>query len=100
MAIKFDQRCPAFIVGYYTQDVAIRKLLPVISTLEKWSCSGKFGTWHELEMDLKNARTQFLVEICLDLKFRIQSLAYTLLDSYYEFMMTLIIHMDAEITII
>ena len=44
----FDQRYPDFLVRHSTRDVAVIKLLPGLSTLEKWSQAGTFGTSCEL----------------------------------------------------
>ena len=60
VAKTFDQRYPEFFVGHSTQDVAAGTLLPVFSTLDKWYRSGTCVTLHELERELKNARTQLL----------------------------------------
>ena len=99
MASTFDQRYPSFLVGQSTQDLAVGTLLPIFSTLEKWSRAGTFGTHHELERDLKNSRTQLPAEIRLEPRGIMQSLARTLLESSYDFTMTLLIHTDANINI-
>ena len=80
--------------------MAVGTLLPGLSTLDKWSREGKFETSHEMERELKNTRIQLLAEICLYLQGKIQSLAHTLLESYYDFMMKFSIHMDEEISIL
>ena len=95
----FDQQYLAFIVGHSTQDVAVGTLLPGLSTLGKFSWARTFGTRHKLEIELKNARTQFLEEIHLDLQGRIQIIARTLLDSSYDSMTMLLIHTNSEIRI-
>ena len=95
MASMFDQGYPAFLVVLSTQNVAAGTLLPVLSTLDQWSWAGKFGTWHELKREINNARTQILSEIRLVFQGKIQSLAHTLLDSSYIFIIVLLIHMDA-----
>ena len=100
VAITFDQRCPAFLVGHSTRDVDVGTLLSGFSTLDKWSRAGKSGNCHEPEIELKNARTQLLAEILLDPQVRIQSLSRTLLGSSCDFMTTLIILTDAEIIIL
>ena len=99
MASTFDQRYPEFFVGHYNRYVTVVILLPVLSTLDKWSWELTFGTHHELEIELNNSRNQLLAEICLDLQGKIQSLAHTLLGSSYNFMMKLLVHTDAEISI-
>ena len=91
---------PAFLVGHSTQDVAVGTLLTRLLCLDKCSLARTFGTCHELERELNNSRTQLLAEIRLDLRGKRQSLAPTLLDSFYNFMMTLLIHTDAEISIL
>ena len=67
VASTFYYRYPSFIVGHSTQDMYVGTLIPILSTPDKWSRSGTFGTRHELEGELKNDRNQLLAEICLDL---------------------------------
>ena len=100
MASTFYKRYPAFLVGTSTWDVAVGTLLPVLSTIDKWSQAGMFGIWHELDRDLKNLRTQILAEFCLDLQGKIQILSHTLIESSYDFILTLLIHKDADIRIL
>ena len=100
VARNFYQRYPAFLVGHSTRDVVVGTLLPGLSTLDKWSQAGTFGTRHELDIELKNATTQLPAEICLYLQGRMQSVARKLLESSYNFMMTLLIYTDAEISIL
>ena len=89
MASTFDQQYLEFIMGHSTRDMAVGTLLPKFSTLDKGYRSGMFGTCHQL-----------LAEILLDLKGIMKSLARTLLESSYDFTMTLLIHMDAEVSIL
>ena len=75
-------------------------ILPLLSTLDKWSLTETLGIHNELESELKNYRTQFLAEIRLDLRGKMKSIAHTLLYSSCDFMMTLLIHTDADISIL
>ena len=80
--------------------MAVGTLLPGLSTLEKWSRVGTFGTRHELDRYLKNDRTQLQTEIRLNLRGKIQSIVYMLLESSYNFMMMLLNYTDTEIRIL
>ena len=95
MASTFDQRYPAFLVGHSTRYVEVGTFLPGLSTLDKWSLAGTFGNHHELERELNNTSTQLISDIHLDLRGKMNSLAHTLLESSYDFTVTLLIHTDA-----
>ena len=68
VAITFYQHQHAFLVGHSSQDVAVSTLLPGLSTLDQCYRAKTFRTRHELERELKNARTKLLAEIRLDLQ--------------------------------
>ena len=53
-----------------------------------------------MEIELKNARNQLLEEIHLELRGKMKILAHTLLESSYNFMMTLLLLTNAEIRIL
>ena len=65
VASTLDQQYPEFLVRYSTRYVAVGTLLPRLSTLDVWSWEGAFGTRHELDREINNARTQLLEEIRL-----------------------------------
>ena len=100
VAITFDQRYPAFLVGHSTRDMDIRTLLTVFSIIYKRSRAETFWTCHDLNRALKNSSIQPLAEIFLDLQGILQSLTRTLLESSYDFIKTLLIHTNAETIIL
>ena len=59
-ASKFYQRYTAFIMRHYNKNTAVGTLLTGFYTLDKFTQVGTFGTWHELEKEIKNDSTQLL----------------------------------------
>ena len=100
MTRTFDQRYPDFLVGHSTQDVYFGTLLPGFSTIEKLSWAGTFGNFHEMDIELKKTRTQLPAGIFLEFRGRMQILARMLLESSYNFMTTVLINTDADISIV
>lgn len=58
--------------------------------MEKWSKDGVFGTRHEIERELKNAKRQLAEEIRLQLRGDMKDLASFMLDGSYDFIMLLL----------
>lgn len=95
----FEQRYSQFLVGAQ-KEFRLGTLLPGFTTLDRWSKDGAYGSRHELERELKNARRQLSEEIRMDLSGKMKALASYLLDTSYDFMMMLLRHTDSEVSIL